>query len=73
MLYENVPRYFEQHLEECRYPLLFSTKSLKCEQPEDVDCGERREYKDRCKYFCQLSKNETKSSQKMCDSNSNNN
>ncbi|XP_063447326.1 uncharacterized protein LOC134726857 [Mytilus trossulus] len=64
VLYENVPRYFEQHLEECRYPLLFSTKSLKCEQPEDVECGERREYKDRCDYrreqcgtshcYCQL-------------------
>ncbi|CAC5421568.1 unnamed protein product [Mytilus coruscus] len=39
-----------QHLEECRYPLLSSTETLKCEQPGDVNCGERKELKDRCDY-----------------------
>lgn len=48
--YEHIPRYFEQHMKECPYPQLFNTKTEKCEEFENVHCGDRREIKDACSY-----------------------
>ncbi|KAK3601571.1 hypothetical protein CHS0354_027815 [Potamilus streckersoni] len=48
--YTYVPRYFEQHLVECPYPKLFSTDSFKCEEFDNVSCGNRKETKSGCGY-----------------------
>lgn len=48
--YESVPRHFEQHLQECPYPQLFSSETGKCEHFEDVKCGERKVFKNGCNY-----------------------
>ncbi|XP_061195422.1 adhesive plaque matrix protein 2-like [Saccostrea echinata] len=49
--YTRVPTYFEQHMRECRYPQLFSEKTLQCENYTEVDCGNRTEYKSACNYL----------------------
>ena len=47
----------EKYLRECKYPMLFSTKSMKCEDFESVVCSSRKELKQMCKsivlyFFC---------------------
>lgn len=49
--YTRVPIYFEQHMRECEYPLLFSEQTLKCENYTEVKCGNRTEYKSACQYL----------------------
>lgn len=49
--YRDVPRYFEQHMQECSYPQLFNTETKKCEAFENVDCGQRKETTDGCKSY----------------------
>ena len=39
----------EKYLRECKYPMLFSTKSMKCEDFESVVCSSRKELKQMCK------------------------
>ena len=39
----------EKYLRECKYPMLFSTKSMKCEDFESVVCSSRKEMKQMCK------------------------
>ncbi|KAK3601573.1 hypothetical protein CHS0354_027817, partial [Potamilus streckersoni] len=48
--YQTIPRYFEQHLDECSYPKLFSTVTDQCEDFDKVVCGERIEHKSGCDY-----------------------
>lgn len=48
--YADIPPHLEQHMIECPYPSLFSTKSLRCENFTDVCCGMRKELKDKCEY-----------------------
>lgn len=43
-------RSLEEHMVECPYPLLFDTKTEKCEDFDKVDCGNRTEIADACKY-----------------------
>ncbi|XP_078341944.1 uncharacterized protein LOC144627867 [Crassostrea virginica] len=40
----------EKYLRECKYPMLFSTKSMKCEDFESVVCSSRKELKQMCDY-----------------------
>ncbi|XP_021365437.1 uncharacterized protein LOC110458159 [Mizuhopecten yessoensis] len=49
--YNTVPRYFEQHMQECPYPQLFSTHTHSCQAFENVTCGARTEHKSACKYI----------------------
>nr|XP_011457139.2 uncharacterized protein LOC105349142 [Crassostrea gigas] len=39
-----------KYVRECKYPQLFSTKSLKCEDFYSVVCGSRTEFKQKCDY-----------------------
>ncbi|WAR27146.1 hypothetical protein MAR_012850, partial [Mya arenaria] len=48
--YTWIPRFFEQHLVECRYPQLFNTETKQCDNFENVKCGTRTEFKDGCQY-----------------------
>ena len=48
--YEYVPRNLEQHMQECPYPQLFNSRSLECDDFQNVDCAERTETVDGCKY-----------------------
>ncbi|XP_061179308.1 uncharacterized protein LOC133187928 [Saccostrea echinata] len=50
MMYTKVPVSLEQHLMECQYPDVFSTRSLKCENFTRVCCGTRNVTKDKCDY-----------------------
>ncbi|KAK3604442.1 hypothetical protein CHS0354_031745 [Potamilus streckersoni] len=50
MWYNEVPRFFEQHLQECPYPLLFSTTTHRCEHFLRVQCGARTVRKSACDY-----------------------
>lgn len=40
-----------KYIRECKYPQLFSTKSLKCEDFDSVVCGSRTEFKQKCKFY----------------------
>lgn len=40
-----------KYIRECKYPQLFSTKSLKCEDFDSVVCGSRTEFKQKCKFI----------------------
>lgn len=51
LTYSDVPPHLEQHMVECPYPSLFSTKSLRCENFTEVCCGMRKEVKDKCKHL----------------------
>ena len=42
---------YGQHLEECKYPSLFSDVTLRCEQFDTVTCDKRKEPQAPCKYF----------------------
>ncbi|XP_061186488.1 uncharacterized protein LOC133194562 [Saccostrea echinata] len=44
----------ERYLRECKYPQLFSTKTLRCEDFENVQCGTRIERKQACEYRANL-------------------
>lgn len=59
MTYADVPAHLEQHMVECPYPSLFSTKSLRCENFTDVCCGLRTELKDKCDYRLYLESSST--------------
>ncbi|XP_069142729.1 protein jagged-1a-like [Argopecten irradians] len=48
--YPTIPRFFEQNMQECPYPQLFSTETKKCEAFEDVQCTYREEHKSGCDY-----------------------
>ncbi|XP_052781428.1 uncharacterized protein LOC128217983 [Mya arenaria] len=48
--YTSIPRLYEQHLVECRYPQLFNTETKQCDNFENVKCGTRTEFKDGCQY-----------------------
>ncbi|XP_062602676.1 chitin-binding domain protein cbd-1-like [Saccostrea cucullata] len=50
MTYNKVPANLEQHLMECPYPEVFSTRSLKCENFTRVCCDTRQVIKDKCDY-----------------------
>lgn len=59
LTYADVPPHLEQHMVECPYPSLFSTKSLRCENFTDVCCGIRTELKDKCDYRLYLESTST--------------
>ena len=42
---------FERHLQECRYPRQFNTRIMKCDDFENVECGNRQDTKDACDYL----------------------
>ncbi|XP_062607294.1 uncharacterized protein LOC134269090 [Saccostrea cucullata] len=44
----------ERYLRECKYPQLFSTKTFRCEDFENVQCGSRIERKQACEYQANL-------------------
>ncbi|XP_061179377.1 uncharacterized protein LOC133188003 [Saccostrea echinata] len=48
--YPPVPSFMEQHMMECKYPDLFSERTLQCENFTDVCCGGRKELKGKCSY-----------------------
>ncbi|KAK3101438.1 hypothetical protein FSP39_003609 [Pinctada imbricata] len=48
--YAAIPSFFEQYLQECPYPQLFSEVTRKCENFTKVDCGTRKEHKSACDY-----------------------
>ncbi|OWF55607.1 Protocadherin Fat 4 [Mizuhopecten yessoensis] len=48
--YNTVPRFFEQHMQECPYPKLFSVETKTCEAFDDVQCTYRKEQKSGCDY-----------------------
>ncbi|XP_056000588.1 uncharacterized protein LOC130048213 [Ostrea edulis] len=52
--YTDIPIHSEQHLQECRYPDVFSTQTLQCENFTAVCCGARKVLKDKCDYRRQL-------------------
>ena len=39
---------FTRHMEECTYPQLFNSQTLRCENYTDVDCGQRQEHVEPC-------------------------
>ncbi|KAK7490020.1 hypothetical protein BaRGS_00018720 [Batillaria attramentaria] len=45
-----VPRWLLNYQDECPYPKLFHTSSLRCEEYWNVDCGTRNEPKNACEY-----------------------
>jgi len=49
LVYENIPRLFEQHLMECTYPQLFNEDTKQCDHYEHVKCLKRNEPVDGCK------------------------
>ncbi|ESO88820.1 hypothetical protein LOTGIDRAFT_234405 [Lottia gigantea] len=50
LFYDFVPRYFEQYLDECRYPNLFDSTTLSCRPYKDVKCGRLVEHVSPCEY-----------------------
>lgn len=50
LIYEYVPRFYEQHLQECEYPKLFNIDTKQCKHFENVKCVNRKEYKNACDY-----------------------
>lgn len=54
LTYADVSSHLEQHMVECQYPSLFSTKSLRCENFMEVCCGMRKELKNKCKNFFRM-------------------
>ena len=47
--YQNIPRHFEQHMQECPYPQLFNDVTEQCDNFENVDCANRKETANGCK------------------------
>lgn len=48
--YDPVPRYLEQYMQECPYPMLFDAETGKCDHFENVKCGNRQAFKNGCAY-----------------------
>ena len=42
---------FERHMQECPYPRQFNTRIMKCDDFENVECGNRQDTKDACQYL----------------------
>ncbi|XP_055999588.1 uncharacterized protein LOC125656654 [Ostrea edulis] len=59
LTYNNIPIHLEQHLQECRYPDVFSTQTRQCENFTEVCCGTRNVLKDKCDYRGQLNSSST--------------
>ncbi|KAK3101070.1 hypothetical protein FSP39_000733 [Pinctada imbricata] len=49
-VYQAVPTFLEQYLQECTYPMMFSNETGKCENYKLVKCGDRLEPKWECQY-----------------------